>query len=301
MISLNYHHLYYFWTTAKAGSVTRASEQLLLAQPTMSLQIRQLETALGKKLLERHRDGVRLTEDGKIAFEYCERIFTQGEALLATLKRGASAGPAPLRLGVSRALSREIVTRVFSFISARRPGAPLTLFEGSLSDLQDRLSRHVIDVAIADSDFSTSLGADYVGKLAATIPVVFAASPRHRNALKNFPRVESPIPVLLRLPENPLRKSVEDYLNRHKVRYTVAAETDDSDLLRVLAAEGHGVAAISTLNASQDAKTGHVLILGKGPTGINRHVWVIASRHEHPDVSLRSVIEQLFDKFTIRR
>src|SRR5437588_3888993 len=145
MISLNYHHLYYFWTTAKAGSVTRASEQLLLAQPTMSLQIRQLEKALGKRLLDRHRDGVRLTEDGKVAFEYCERIFTQGEALLAAVKRGSAVGPVPLRLGVSRSLSREIVLRVLSFVSGIRPEAPVTISEGAAAELQDRLARHVVD------------------------------------------------------------------------------------------------------------------------------------------------------------
>ena len=301
MISLNYHHLYYFWTTAKAGSVTKASEQLLLAQPTMSLQIRQLETALGKKLLERHRDGVRLTEDGKIAFEYCERIFTQGEALLATLKSGAAAGPPPLRLGVSRSLSREIVMRVLSFVAARRPGAPVTVFEGAAADLQDRLSRHIVDVAVTDSDFSVNLGADYVGKLVATIPVIFIASPRLKNALKSFPRVAVPIPMLLRMPENPLRKGVEDYLIRNKVRFTIAAESDDSDLLRSLAAAGQGVAAVSLLNAGDDLSSGRVVQLGKGATGLNRHVWIVASRHEHPDAGLSAAIAQLFDKLTIRK
>src|SRR5690348_15974152 len=45
---LNYHHLLYFWTVAREGSVTRAAAELRLGQPTVSAQIRTLEEALGE-------------------------------------------------------------------------------------------------------------------------------------------------------------------------------------------------------------------------------------------------------------
>jgi LysR family transcriptional activator of nhaA len=48
---LNYHHLHYFWTVAREGSVARAAERLRLAQPTVSAQVRSLEAALGVSLL----------------------------------------------------------------------------------------------------------------------------------------------------------------------------------------------------------------------------------------------------------
>ena len=40
---LNYHHLFYFWTVARAGSITKACAELRLAQPTVSGQLRVLE------------------------------------------------------------------------------------------------------------------------------------------------------------------------------------------------------------------------------------------------------------------
>ncbi len=54
---LNYHHLLYFWTVAREGSIVRASEKLRLAQPTISGQIRKLEEALGVDLFERQNLG----------------------------------------------------------------------------------------------------------------------------------------------------------------------------------------------------------------------------------------------------
>ena len=50
---LNYHHLFYFWTVARAGSIAKASQELRLAQPTISNQLKTLENNLGVKLLER--------------------------------------------------------------------------------------------------------------------------------------------------------------------------------------------------------------------------------------------------------
>jgi LysR family transcriptional activator of nhaA len=47
---LNYHHLLYFWTVAKEGSIVRASDKLRLTQATISAQIRSFEE-LGEKLL----------------------------------------------------------------------------------------------------------------------------------------------------------------------------------------------------------------------------------------------------------
>ena len=48
---LNYQHLLYFWSVVRTGSLTRACEELALAAPTVSAQLRTLEERLGEKLL----------------------------------------------------------------------------------------------------------------------------------------------------------------------------------------------------------------------------------------------------------
>ena len=61
---LNYHHLLYFWMVAREGSITRASELLHLAQPTLSSQLRKLEQSIGAKLFDRTGRNLVLTETG---------------------------------------------------------------------------------------------------------------------------------------------------------------------------------------------------------------------------------------------
>ena len=58
---LNYHHLFYFWTVAREGSIARAAKELRLASPTVHAQIRTLEQSLGQQLLVRRGRGLTLT------------------------------------------------------------------------------------------------------------------------------------------------------------------------------------------------------------------------------------------------
>ena len=86
MIPLNYHHMFYFWTAVKRGSITQASRDLYLTQPALSQQLKQLERSLKRELFTRGRGGIVLTKPGRIVFEHCERIFTEGEALSRSLR-----------------------------------------------------------------------------------------------------------------------------------------------------------------------------------------------------------------------
>jgi len=58
---LELRHLRYLVALADAGSFSHAAERLFIAQPTLSQQIRRLEEIVGTRLLQRRREGLRLT------------------------------------------------------------------------------------------------------------------------------------------------------------------------------------------------------------------------------------------------
>src|SRR6187402_2284920 len=96
---LNYHHLLYFWTVARIGTIARASEELRLAQPTISGQIRMLEEQLGEKLFQRSGRNLVLTDVGRLVYEYADQIFALGREMLDTLKDGATGKPMRVHVG----------------------------------------------------------------------------------------------------------------------------------------------------------------------------------------------------------
>ena len=103
---LNYHHLLYFWMVAREGTVARASEQLRLAQPTLSGQIRTLQGALGEKLFERAGRNLRLTEMGRVEFRYADEIFSLGRELVDSVKGRPTGRPLRLAAGVADGLPK---------------------------------------------------------------------------------------------------------------------------------------------------------------------------------------------------
>src|SRR5260370_11262401 len=90
--SIELRHLRYFVALADAGSFTHAAEQIFIAQPTLSQQIRRLEEMVGTPLLQRRREGLRLTAAGHV-------LLVAFRNVLALVDHEASRTPQAAGLG----------------------------------------------------------------------------------------------------------------------------------------------------------------------------------------------------------
>ena len=79
---LNYHHLYYFWTVMREGSITKACVKLSLAQSTVSAHLSKLEESLGGKLFNRQGRAIEATDMGRLVSRYADEIFSLGRELM---------------------------------------------------------------------------------------------------------------------------------------------------------------------------------------------------------------------------
>lgn len=86
MRHLNYNHLYYFWTVANEGSITRAAEVLHLTPQTISGQLKLLDEVIGEPLFQRAGRGLMLTGMGRIVKQYADDIFHVGAELSQLVK-----------------------------------------------------------------------------------------------------------------------------------------------------------------------------------------------------------------------
>lgn len=109
---LNFHHLRYFWTVAREGSIAKACVVLHVAQPTISGQLRELERAIGDKLFIRAGRGLQLTDIGRTMLDYCDEIFALGRELSETLAGKPGQRAAPVVIGISDAVSKLIAYRL---------------------------------------------------------------------------------------------------------------------------------------------------------------------------------------------
>src|ERR1051325_10025607 len=126
---LNYHHLLYFWTVAKRGSIARACEELRLAQPTINGQIRALEESLGEKLFTRQGRSLVLTDVGQVVYRYAEEIFSLGRELTDGLKGQSPSRPARLIVGISDLVPKLIAYRILEPALALKGGLQIECYE----------------------------------------------------------------------------------------------------------------------------------------------------------------------------
>jgi DNA-binding transcriptional LysR family regulator len=94
-------HLRYFVAVAEAGSFTDAAERMFIAQPTLSQQLRRLEDIIGARLLDRRREGVRLTQAGVVLLEASRAVLSLVDHGVSHTRQAAGLGRQRLRVVVS--------------------------------------------------------------------------------------------------------------------------------------------------------------------------------------------------------
>src|ERR1700741_517476 len=97
-LAIELRHLRYFVALADAGSFTHAAEQLFIAQPTLSQQIRRLEETIGTPLLHRGGEGLRLTAAGSVLLEKSRSVLSLVDHGLSQTRQAAGLGRPRLRM-----------------------------------------------------------------------------------------------------------------------------------------------------------------------------------------------------------
>jgi DNA-binding transcriptional LysR family regulator len=97
---LELRHLRYLVAVADAGTFTQAAEQLFVAQPTLSQQIRRLEEMVGTPLLDRQRNGVQLTAAGSVLLEESRTILSLMDHGVRATRQVAGLGRPLLRVAI---------------------------------------------------------------------------------------------------------------------------------------------------------------------------------------------------------
>jgi DNA-binding transcriptional LysR family regulator len=130
-------HLRYFVAVADAGTFTQAAERMYIAQPTLSQQIRRLEEMVGAPLLQRRREGVRLTDAGTVFLEESRALLSMVEHGVSLTRQAAGIGRPRLRVAVSPDLPEALAATAVSRLRELAAGAGVdVLWVEALFDAQ---------------------------------------------------------------------------------------------------------------------------------------------------------------------
>jgi LysR family transcriptional activator of nhaA len=283
---LNYHHLLYFWMVAREGSVVRAASQLRLAQPTLSAQVHALEGALNEKLFERAGRGLRLTEMGRVVFRYADEIFALGRDLTESLKGQPTGRPLRLRVGVSDGIPKLVAYRLIEPALALKQPVQLVVHEQSTERLLAALVLHELDVVLTDRLAPPSVSVRAFNHLLGACGVTLFAAPKlAAKYRRRFPRSLEGAPFLLPGETSALRRALEQWFEKHKIRPRIVGEFDDSTLIKVFGQAGAGVFAAPLIIESSVRKQYGVASIGHLDRVRERFYAISAERRlKHPGI-----------------
>lgn len=239
---LNYHHLLYFWTVARQGSVSKASVELKLAQPTVSAQIHSFEKALGEKLFKKIGRNLVLTEMGKTVFRYAHEIFSLGQELQDNLKSKSPHHSPRLMVGIVDVLPKLIAYQLLKPAFEHSRNFRMICREDSSERLLSMLSINELDLVLSDSPISSNVKVKAYNHLLGECGVSFFSSAKQvQKYRKNFPGSLHQAPFLLPTENTALRRSVDNWFYSKNIQPSIIGEFDDSALLTVVAQHGWGI------------------------------------------------------------
>ncbi len=231
-----------FMRVARAGSVSRAAQELRLAQPALSRQIRKLEHELGVSLFTRHGRGVRLSTAGSLLLERAETITHLVHQAGEDIKDDGVPARGRLTLGVPPAAGRLLVPLFAERFHAAWPSTTLHLREGVTSSLQEWLLEKRIDIAILHNPPAHE-ALDIRHILRERMLVVTPASVRiktrkHPAAFRISELGDLPL-ILPNMAHNN-RRLVEHAAHEHGVRLRIKIEADSVAFAKALVEKGLG-------------------------------------------------------------
>ncbi len=261
---LNYHHLYYFWSVMREGSITAASKRLHLVPATVSTQIARLEDALGGKLFHRSGRGLEPTELGHHVFRYADEIFSIGRELVASLENMADSGRIPLRIGVEDVLPKMVVRMLLEPVFRLPEPVRLICVEDKKEELLAMLTMHRLDAVLSDSPVGRDLPVRVYNHLLGECGVGFFAAPGLARELEGeFPACLHGAPLLLPMEMTTLRGQLDQWFDSRGITPQVVGEFSDSALLKAFAQEGDGVFSAPVIIEEEVVRQYRVEVIGR--------------------------------------
>jgi LysR family transcriptional activator of nhaA len=261
---LNYHHLLYFWMVARTGTIARASEELRLAQPTISGQIRTLEQRLGEKLFRRSGRRLVLTDVGQVVYEYADEIFGLGQELLETLQGRPTGRPMRLTVGISSALPKTLVHHLLEPALHLDPPPVLICRVDKTDQLLAELSIQRFDLVLSDEPVSGPIRVKAFNHVLGTSrTTIFGTPDLVRTYRPGFPGSLSGAPFLLPTVNTLLRRGLDRWFEHERIRVRTVAEFEDSALLKHFGARGEGLFAAATALEEDLLRDHDVQVVGR--------------------------------------
>ena len=274
-LNITFRQLKVFESAARHLSYTRAAKELYLSQPAVSMQIKQLEEAVGLPLFEQIGKKMHLTAAGREVYAYSKSVgdlMDEAETVLDEIK-GVHSGS--LAISVATTASH-FATRLLAAFSQRYDGVTITLDITNRASLRDQLEANIPDLVIMGQPPDR---VEVESEAFMDNPLVMIAAPDHPLAGK----ADLPLDgfgnesFVVREAGSGTRSAIERFFSAHAVPFNTGIEMSSNEAIKQAVEAGLGLGIVSIHTLELELETQRLVILDVEGFPITRH-WHIVQR-----------------------
>lgn len=286
---MDLRQLRYFVEIVEQASLTRAAESLNVAQPALSIHLKNMEAELGTALVLRSRNGVTTTEAGQLLLTHARRMLSEQENIEDEIRNMGAEPTGHVRLGLPGTIGPLLTVPLIEAAQRLYPKIRITLSEAMSGFVISWLNEGQIDFAIIYTEpKEKTLRTEVILK-----EEVFAIS-----QLGQFNRTYVDVATLAKLPlilpsrGHGLRTLIDDYFAAHKKEPAIAIETDSFSSIKALVARGHGVSLLPMHAVADEIRNGQMEALPVGRQPFQRDI-LLARHSSKPMTRSQQIIHDL--------
>lgn len=289
---MNLHQLRIFHTVARLGSFSRAAEELHISQPSVSIQVADLERSLEVDLFEQLGKRIYLTEAGRVLEEYARRILNlaeEAEAAVADVK-GMHRGR--LVIGASTTPGTYILPKIIGRYQERFPQITVTLEISNTRRIQERLLRNELDVGVVGWEINSH---NLTVEPFQEDELVLVVPPSHPLASEGMvsAKVLRDHRLVLRERGSGTREAFEAALREAGLTLTPSMELGSSEAIKEAVAAGVGIAILSRHAITGEVTAGRLATVPLVDLTISRRFYVVLHRDKHVGKALKAFLDML--------
>ena len=283
---MNRNHLALFHAVAQAGGISRGAERLHVSQPAVSKQIKELEDALGIRLLERLPRGSRLTDGGKLLAQYVQRMAVVEEETARAIEEFRGLKRGRLAVGASTTIGAYLLPQVFGEFHRQHPEIELQLEIANTETIQNQLMEGSIEVGLTEG----LMEAEHLDSEVFHEDELVAIAPRGHPLLKQKRVTARELcrePFILREAGSGTRAVVERALGKRGLTVKPVLSLASPEAIKRAVIAGVGIAIVSRLAISCELQIGSLAVVPIKDLAIRRplHLQKLRSKNPSPAVS----------------
>ena len=233
-------HIRSFLALARAGSFTRASAELHMAQPTLTVQIQQLEQAVGVKLFDRSKRHVELTQAGRDLLVPLERILLDVEAIAANTDELLEHRRGLVTVAALPSVAAGLLPRAIKRLAEAYPGITVRVYDGVAVTVAARVKTGQVDFGISSQTHGDRELSSEVLMMDRLCAVVAPSHPLARKRSMSLHELAKH-PLILMVKDSSSRQIVDLAFNREGLVSNIAYETTYGTSVAGMAEAGLGV------------------------------------------------------------